>query len=180
MTPLQCFYCRGFGNCHNYAGDMEGIITCESHVTQGLRDCEAFLHYDQKVLLHDAIGYPGLKPFFDALPETFATIRSSGAVDEGWAISELALSCNGRICRNQAGEWCIPIEKKTEGIGRGASIRTFLAAGVPGITEELVAAAISALDAGIYRASAEAQASAGVIGVRPDTPTPIDNILAVL
>jgi hypothetical protein len=183
MTPLQCFYCRRFGNCHQYSGDLEGIITCERHVTQGLRDCEAFLHYDSKVLLHDAIVCPGLKPFFDALPETFSTIRSSGAVDEGWAISDLALSCNGRICRNPAGDWCIPIEKKAEGIARGASLRTFLTAGVPGITEELVAAAIAALDAGVYRASAEAQAciaSEAAIGVRPDTPTLVDNILAVL
>ena len=182
MTPLQCFYCRGFGNCHQYSGDLEGIVTCERHVTHGLRDCEAFLHYDQKVLLHDAIVYPGLKPFFDALPATFPTIRSSGAVDEGWAISDQALSCNGRICRNPAGDWCIPIEKKAEGIARGASLRTFLTAGVPGITEELVAAAIAALNAGIYRASAEAQAAHAAIGVRPETPTPRseDGILEVM
>jgi hypothetical protein len=186
MTPLQCFYCRRFGNHHICSGDLEGIITCESHMSAGLRDCEAFLHYNHRALLRDAIEHPGLKPFFDALPATFATIRSSGAIDEGWAISDQALSCNGCISRNPAGDWCIPIEKKAEGIARGASLRTFLTAGVPGITEELVAAAIAALNSGIYRAAAEAQAcieaEAAAIGVRAETPTPRseDGILEVM
>jgi len=173
MMPLQCFYCRRFGDHHICSGDLEGIIACEDHTSEALRDCQAFLHQTNMVLLRDAIEHPGLKPFFDALPATFATVRSSGAVDEGWGIPEHALSCNGRISKNPAGDWCIPIEKKAESIGRGTSLRTFLTAGVAGITEELVAAAIAALDAGIYREAAEIQASIVATGVRPGTPTPL-------
>jgi len=111
------------------------------------------------VLLRDAIDHPGLKPFLEALLllPTFSTVRSSGALDEGWSIPEYLKTGYERICKSQAGEWCIPIEKQAEGIGRGATFKSFLVAGVPGITEEMVAAAIAALEAGVYREAAAEQ-----------------------
>ena len=173
QAPLRCFYCGCFGNNHICSGDLEGIIACDDHTTEALRDCQAFLHQTDKVLLRDAIGNPDLKPFFDALLllPSFPTIRSSGAVDEGWSIPDHVISCNGRICKGPDGDWSVPIEKQTEAIGRGATFQSFLTAGVPGITPERVAAAIAALDAGIYREAAEAQAriaAEAAICVQPD------------
>ena len=180
QTPLRCFYCGRFADHHICSGDLEGIIACEDHIAVARRDCQAFLHQTGKVLLRDAIEHPGLKPFFDALMllPTFSTVRSSGALDEGWCIPEHLRTGHGRICKNPAGDWAIPIEKEAEGIGRGATFKSFLVAGVPGITEELVATAVAALEAGLYRDSAEEQACleaeaaavAAVVGVRPETP----------
>lgn len=187
MQPLICFYCKGSGLRHTCSGDLEGIISCEDHQSLALRDCQAFLHQTHKVLLRDAIQHPGLKPFFDALLllPTFATVRSSGVLDEGWSIPEHLKTGYGRICKNPAGDWAIPIEKEAERIGRGAPFQTFLTAKVPGITPELVAAAIAALDAGLYRDANEEQAciaaeeaAAGAIGVRPETP--VEGILEVM
>ena len=178
MQPLICFYCKASGHRHTCSGDLEGIISCEVHAPEARRDCQAFLHQTHKVLLRDAIEHPSLKPFFDALLllPTFATVRSSGALDEGWSIPEHLITGYGRICRNPAGEWVIPIEKQAESIGRGASFQSFLTAGVPGITEELVATAVATLNSGsIYRDAVEEQAcieaeaaAAAVIGVRPE------------
>lgn len=191
MQPLICFYCKASGLRHTCSGDLEGIISCERHAPQARRDCHAFLHQTEKALLRDAIEHPGLKPFFDALLllPTFATVRSSGALDEGWSIPEHLKTGYGRICKSPAGDWAIPIEKQAESIGRGATFKSFLAAGVPGITEELVAAAIAALEAGLYRDAAEEQAcmeaeaaaAGAVVGVRSETPIPADDgILEVM
>jgi len=188
MQPLICFYCKASGDHHICSGDLEGIIACEDHITWARRDCQAFLHQTDKALLRDAIEHPGLKPFFDALPATFATVRSSGALDEGWSIPEHQKTGHGRICKSPAGDWLLPIEKQAESIGRGTSFKAFLTAGVPGITEALVAKALEALDAGLYRDAAEeqacvcAEAAAAAVGVRPETPIPAreDGILEVM
>jgi hypothetical protein len=171
MAPLICSYCRRPGNHHTCSGDLEGIISCEDHQSLARRDCQAFLHQTGKVLLRDAMEHPDLKPFFDALPATFSTIRSNGATDEGWSIPDHLVACNGRICKSPAGEWALPIEKEAERIGRCASFQSFLTAKVPGITSELVAATLSVLDAGVYRAANDEQVCiAAATGVRPDTP----------
>jgi hypothetical protein len=158
MQPLICFYCRGSGLHHTCSGDLEGIISCEVHAPEARRDCQAFLHQTNKVLLRDAIEHPGLKPFFDALPPTFATVRSNGDIDEGWSIPEHLITGYGRICKRPDGEWVTPIEKDAEKIGRGATLKSFLTVGVSGITEEIVTAAIAALNSGLYRDAAEEQA----------------------
>ena len=104
-------------------------------------------------------------------------MRSSGALDEGWSIPEHLITGYGRICKRPDGEWVTPIEKDAEKIGRGATLKSFLTAGVPGITEEIVTAAIAALNSGLYRDAAEEQAcieaeeaaaAAAVTGVCPD------------
>ena len=61
------------------------------------------------------------------------------------------------LFRDDIGEWCIRLEKKSDRLTRGASLRSFLAAGVPGVTADLVESAIAILEAGIYADDVAAQ-----------------------
>lgn len=130
-----------------------GILSCASHEADATRDCNAYLHGLGRVRLGQARIC--LKPFFDALPPEFPTVRKSGLIDPGWSILE---GSEQFLLRDNEGEWCIRLRKNSEGLERGATLRSFLAAGVPGITADLMATTIAALEAGIYAADVAAQA----------------------
>ena len=168
MQPLLCAYCRHFGDKHSVVSPLFGIISCDEHKSLGARDCNAWLHKNRRVRFRDALAHPALKPFFDVLPPTFPTIRSSGARDDGWFLPKDGSSWDAVLCVNSAGLWSLPIEKQDgpaiglhdNRITRSSSFQSFLEMGVPGITPEIVAAATTALDVGLYKAHADAQAAA--------------------
>jgi hypothetical protein len=156
MRRSECEYCKTYGAHHATIVHLFGIICCAEHLPLARRDCNAWLHKNRKVRLADAREHPALKPFFDALPATFTAIRSSGAHDEGWVLPE---STDRLVQVNSAGVWAVPIQKVLCGddrIERSAAFSSFLIAGVPGITPELVADVVSALVSGLYVADAVA------------------------
>ena len=167
MQPLLCAYCRHFGDKPSVVSPMFGIISCDDHKPLAQRDCNAWLHKNRRVRFRDALAHPAMKLFFDALPPTFPTIRSSGARDEGWFLPKDGSSWDAVLCVNSAGLWSLPIEKedgpavglKDNRITRSSSFQSFLEVAVPGITPEMVATAVAALDAGLYKVDFEAQAA---------------------
>ena len=105
----------------------------------------------------DVMAHPGMKPFFDALAGllTFPTIRGNGAKDEGWNLMDYYSSLYVLVKCDPAGDWVLPIEKTVGDVRmtRGATFKSFLAAGVPGITPELLAATLAVLEEGILQGS---------------------------
>lgn len=152
MRTGRCFYCPAYGVTQTEIIQNFGIFSCHDHDADATRDCNAYLHGLGRVRLNQAKVV--LKPFFDALPAEFPTVRGSGLIDPGWSILE------GReqfLFRDNAGEWCIRLRKNSEGLERGATLRSFLAAGVTGVTADLVSGTLASLEAGIYAADVEAQ-----------------------
>jgi len=146
--------------------DLFGIIACEAHEEEATRDICAWMHRNGQVRLGYARSVDGVKPFFDALPETFSIRRSSGAIDPGWRLPSGYGEVWARM-RCVAGSWVIPVEKM-EGENkwsRTVTLASFLEqeVAVPGITAEVVAAAVAVLEPGIYKADWEA-ATAAVAG----------------
>jgi len=182
--PLKCFYCRKYGDRHVQIFHLFGIISCELHKPDAVRDCNRYLHYRKRARLTDVLAHPDTKPFFDALPATFPTIRSSGARDDGWMIPTGSWASDILIGQTAAGDWYMPIDKveaNGDRFQRSAPFKSFLDAGVPGVTAERVAALVAVLDAGIYLADVNAAAppaSAAGAGVAPAGDA--DGVLSVL
>jgi len=163
MRRSECEYCKTYGAHHATIVHLFGIICCAEHLPLARRDCNAWLHKNRKVRLADAREHPALKPFFDALPATFTAIRSSGAHDEGWVLPE---STDRLVQVNSAGVWAVPIQKvlgDDDRIERSAAFSSFLVAGVPGITPELVADAVAALVHGLYASDASDATAAAAL-----------------
>ena len=160
MRRSECAYCKTYGAHHATIVHLFGIICCAEHLPLGRRDCNAWLHTNRRVRLSDAREHPALRPFFQALPATFSAIRSNGDVDPGWFLPE---STDELVRVTSAGLWSVPIQKgvgRDERIERCAAFSSFLVAGVPGITPELVTDAVSALVEGLYLADAIAATAA--------------------
>jgi hypothetical protein len=156
MRRSECAYCKVYAAHHATIVHLFGIICCAEHLPLARRDCNAWLHRARQVRLSDAREHPALRHFFQALPATFSAVRSNGDVDPGWFLPE---STDRLLCLNSAGAWSVPIQKLVGGgddrIERGAAFSSFLVAGVPGITPELVADAVAALSDGLYKADAD-------------------------
>lgn len=153
MRTNECFYCPDDGVRQVLIVDNFGLLCCKAHEAAAERDCNAYLHKSGRVRFQDA--KEALKPFFEVLPTTFPTVRKSGAIDPGWSV------IGGReeflFREDDTGEWYLRLEKRGFNLSRGASLRSFLDAGVPGVTADLLAAAIATLDVGIYAADVVAQ-----------------------
>lgn len=155
MRRSECAYCKIYAVHHATIVHLFGIICCAEHLPLARRDCNAYLHRARQVRFTDAREHPALLPFFQALPATFSAVRTNGDIDPGWFLPE---SSDRLLCLNSAGAWTLPIQKAVgndDRIERGAAFSSFLAAGVPGITAELVADAVAALVDGLYKADVE-------------------------
>jgi hypothetical protein len=149
MRRSECAYCKSYGAHHATIVHLFGIICCAEHLPLARRDCNAWLHTNRRVRFSDAREHSALRAFFLALPATFSAVRSNGDVDPGWFLPE---STDELVRVTSAGVWSVPIQKIVGGdrIERCAAFSSFLVAGVPGITPEIVADAVSALGVGLY------------------------------
>jgi hypothetical protein len=147
--------------------DLFGIIACDAHEEDAARDICAWMHRNGQVRLLTAKKLDGVKPFFDALPETFSIRRSSGAIDPGWRLPSGYGEVWARMKR-VAGLWAIPVEKMEgeDKWSRFVCLSAFLEqdVAIPGITVEVVAAATAVLDAGVYKADWEAASASAAVG----------------
>ena len=92
MTPMICFYCGqeqskiGKGTLYH----LFGIKHCDNHVTNAIRDCNAYQHREN-LLVMDKIKNPEILKFIDSLdglPEGFSVERSNGEIQTGWKINK--------------------------------------------------------------------------------------------
>ncbi len=123
------------------------------------------------VRLRDAQA--SLPEFFDALAalETFPVIRSSGAIDPGWQIPFNSYP-EYYISKIRNTDWGIPVIKGSgaDAITKAFRLTDFVKLGI-GITDDQIRNALVALDAGIYKADADAQDRIGVMApTEPDIP----------
>jgi len=92
MTPMVCFYCGqeqskiGKGTLYH----LFGIKHCDNHVINAIRDCNAYQHREN-LLVMDKIKNPEILKFIDlldGLPEGFSVERSNGEIQTGWKINK--------------------------------------------------------------------------------------------
>ena len=150
MTPTSCHYCGAPGGGHYTIHALYGILACDAHKADAQRDIDAHLHDANMVRIADARA--AAPAFFAGLPPTFAVKRSSGAIDDGWALPNEEHD-RVYVKRRHDGEWLLTVEKKSEEIAKGVPFTDFI--GLPGITADAVATLITALERGFYKAAAD-------------------------
>jgi hypothetical protein len=169
MRAAKCRYCPAEHDWDIQAGDQEGIRTCAAHKPAAERDCNAHFHQNNMVRLRDARA--ALAEFFDAVPETFPVIRSSGELDPGWHIPFDSYP-EYYIAKIRGVDWGIPVIK---GSGEDAITKAFRLTDFVklrlGIAVETIQRSLAILDAGVYKADADAQNKIGVMTpTEPDIP----------
>lgn len=92
MTPMICFYCgqdeskMGGGMLYH----LFGIKHCDIHITNAIRDCKAYQHREN-LLVMNRIRDPEILKFIDlldGLPNGFSVERSNGEIQTGWKINK--------------------------------------------------------------------------------------------
>jgi hypothetical protein len=172
MRAARCRYCPADHDFDIEVSYREGIRTCAAHKPAAERDCNAHMHKTSLVRLRDA--RVALATFFDALPETFAVERKSGAVDPGWRVHFEDYEPQF-IMKIRDVDWGIPVIKGTgeEAIAKAVRIKDFLnpALTIPGITSGLIQRTLDILEKGIYKADVDAQdLIATMTPTEPDHP----------
>ena len=172
MRPARCRYCPAEHDHDIEVGDREGIRTCTAHKPDAERDCNAHLHKTSLVRLKDA--RTALAEFFAVLPPTFAVERKSGAIDPGWHIP-FDVYPERYMAKARAVDWSIPANKGSgaDEITKAIRLTDFLkpALTIQGITADVIRRSLAILDAGVYKAAAEAQDAIGVMApTEPDHP----------
>ena len=107
MRACKCFYCSNddTGFVSVYPDDhLFGILYCDTHKADALRDCCAYLHVNQQVLLEDAHRNSQLRDIVVFLMSNSVHIRRTNGISEpGWKLNQ-----NGLIrCLNDS--WTIPM-----------------------------------------------------------------------
>ncbi len=166
MRAQVCFYCPAPSTGEVGVTMHFGILCCNNHEADAIRDIRAHLHRTNKVRLGQ--GPEFLPEFFAALPETFSVRRSSGAVEAGWRLSP-SNYINPQFITKVGGEWYLPA--CTDGMSRLVPIRSFMEPELhlPGLTQAMMDRTIAILDAGVYVESVNQQQE---MAVAPETPIP--------
>ena len=172
MRPARCRYCSAEHDHDIEVGDREGIRTCAAHKPDAERDCNAHLHKTNLVRIKDA--RTALAAFFAALPATFAVERKNGTIDPGWSVPFDAYP-ERYLAKVRDVDWSIPANKGSgeEEITKAIRLTDFLkpALTIPGLSADVIRQSIAILDAGVYKAAAEAQDAIGVMApTEPDHP----------
>jgi len=92
MTPMICFYC-GQEQSKMDKGmlyHLFGIKHCDIHETNAIRDCKAYQHREN-LLVMNRIKDPEILKFIDLLDgllDGFSVERSNGEIQTGWKINK--------------------------------------------------------------------------------------------
>jgi hypothetical protein len=161
MRPLQCFYCESVAKGQSLINHHEGIYVCDEHNKDGLRDCLAYLNRNKMIRIGDALSSPIIQPFLRALQSFFSIRRSDGSIESGWKI-HLSFFNPYVYIQQINNKWCVPGVKYGDNgnhiygpvplIGfKEAELR------LPGITDEMIDAALSRIEEGFYQDAVDAQ-----------------------
>ena len=178
MYSPRCSYC-GIDNsgpvhdgCDTFVGPQMAVLACADHKALAKRDGGAWMHKHGIVQRDDVLS----DPLFAALgmtedhwfvreraPKNLTVKRSSGALEPGWAFRCLASWSDPlALQRDDDGKWRIPAE------GPGGVTKSIivdeLTLSLPEDKHDLVAAFVARLDAGIYKADADAHFDALMAG----------------
>ena len=160
----NCSYCgrdnsvSPHNDCDTLVGPRMVVLACADHKDLAKRDGGAWMHKHEIVQLIDVLG----DPVFAAL-KILTVKRSSGALEPGWAISRQTSWADPKaLQRDDDGKWRIPAE------GPGGVTKSIivdeLTLSLPEDKHDLVAAFVARLDAGIYKADADAHFDALMAG----------------
>jgi len=193
MFSQRCSYC-GIPNSGHTHGDAQAgprlaVLACMDHGALAKRDARAWMNAHGYVLLQDVTGDPlfGALGYTDdhwvlrePLPMSLTVKRTSGVLEPGWGFRCVSTYMDPiGLQRDGAGKWCISVvgpQGHTKGI-----IVDELTFSLPEDKHDLVAAFVARLDAGIYKADADAHAAAVAAGAAPATamePAGIQTVFA--
>ena len=175
-----CSYCgadtskQPNDSCDTLVGPRMAVLACSDHKNDAARDGRAWMHKNGIVQRADVRD----DPLFEALgmtedhwlgrvpaPRNLTVKRSSKALEPGWALICRTTWLTTPLERDDDGKWHIP----AEGPG-GVSKSIFvdeLTLSLPEEKHGLVAAFVARLNAGIYKADAEAHDAAVAAGGAP-------------
>jgi hypothetical protein len=193
MYSPRCSYC-GVDNsgpshdgCDAYVGPRMAVLACAAHKDLAKRDGGAWMHKNGIVQREDVLNDPifaalGMTEdhwFVRALaPKNLTVKRSSGLLEPGWAFRCLASWYDPlALQRDDEGKWRIPAE------GPGGLTKSIIAdeltLSLPEDKHDLVSAFVARLDAGIYKADADAHDEAVAAGATGDAGVEPANIQTV-
>ena len=168
MRVQDCDYCRGVAVLQISAGHLIGILACRQHETDARRDCDADLHKRRRVRLTDA--RKALPELFSLLPPSFPVARTDGSMEEGWFVPPNSYPRRYLSYFSGSG-WALPVSKE-EGDDEIIKCVPLTELEVPGVSVAVIQRATAILDAGIYKAAADAQDCIGVMEQPfPDHPS---------
>lgn len=193
MYSPRCSYCGvdnsgpAHDDCDTHVGPQMAVLACADHKDLAKRDGGAWMHKHGIVQRDDVLS----DPVFAALgmtedhwfvreraPKNLTVKRSSGALEPGWAFRCLASWSDPlALQRDDDGKWRIPAE------GPGGLTKAIivdeLTLSLPEDKHGLVAAFVARLEAGIYKADADAHDLAVAAGAAPQTTEEPANIQTV-
>jgi hypothetical protein len=156
MTPMICFYCGqeqakiGKGTLYH----LFGIKHCENHAINAIRDCNAYQHREN-LLVMEKIEDPEILKFIDLLNGIsggFSIERSSGEIQPGWKINKGYFHEPAFIIKID-GYWTIPCTngEKYKNVKLINFIRNIPIENILKIVEDI----IDILDEGVYKKDQE-------------------------
>lgn len=106
MTANVCFYCGRSSTGLKLIERLYGLKHCDNHAEAATRDCNAYLHEEKIIRLHDAFDHEIIGRFLrilKSLENGFPVLRSSGEIQDGWTVHELGWE--GTFLRLHDGDW---------------------------------------------------------------------------
>jgi hypothetical protein len=156
MTPMICFYCGqeqakiGKGILYH----LFGIKHCDNHVINAIRDCNAYQHRED-LLVMDKIENPEILKFIDLLdgfPDGFSVERSSGEIQPGWKINK-GYFWEPAFIKKIDGYWTIPCTN--DGTYKNVKLINFIRHVPIEDILKIVEDIIDILDEGVYKKDQE-------------------------
>ena len=154
MRPTICEYCEQPDTRYVSIAHLFGIISCEAHYGWALRDCRAYMHLNQIVLLRDAKNIDGLSSVVQELiskNNLFHVKRTSGAIETGWTLVEEAFEYPS--IQKLDGTWSVYTSNTK--VRKYVPLEEFVGHG--DLSAESVKQATDILDRGVYLAEYEKQ-----------------------
>ena len=160
MRPNTCFYCTDAATRMMNIALHEGILACDQHESDAVRDCQAYLHTKQIARICDAELVPALAALLAAIPSSFSIRRSSGAIEANWSVLRDPFTPNyfSKVGSTWTFQGCIVLENGDR-LRRAIELSMFMdeELRIPSLTDALITDAVAALDAGVYREAYERQ-----------------------
>jgi len=164
LRRCECFYCGADDTGAVQIVYLFGMKVCETHRTNAVRDCRAYLYREKLVRIEDAFKIPALKLFLDILmAHQFITVqRTSGDIEDDWCFREGTFYEPAFISQSLGGQWCVPTYCPRIKQNKNVPIINFLRTEInnkmnlPVNWHAVIEDAIDTLVNGVYKTDAEA------------------------
>jgi hypothetical protein len=134
MRELKCYYCGERTSekicILDYQIDfLFGIRHCQHHKENAIRDCNAYLHKNKKVMISRLLletSNPVFKRLIDFFSETpLSILRTTGNVDAGWTLTKSFFLNSFEMAIKLRDRWTFPMTSEEFNITKRIDIKSF-------------------------------------------------------